>query len=62
MKKFKIKIITVWGLGLGKDVEYKIMKFKSRKEAEEWCRKATESSNNLWWGDGLYYRVVGEVK
>ena len=62
MKKFKIKIITVYGLGLGRDIEYTIKKFESKEEAEKWCKRMTDSSNNLWWGDGLYYRVEEEIK
>ena len=62
MKKFKIKIITVYGLGLGRDIEYIIKEFESKEEAEKWCERMTNSSNNLWWGDGLYYRVEEEIK
>ena len=59
-KKFKIKVVTVYALGLGKDRDYIIKEFKSREEAEEWCRRQTNSANNLWWGDGIYYYVEGK--
>ena len=62
MKKFKIKIIKVYGLGFEGDISYIFKKFKSRREAEKWCERMTNSSNNLWWGDGLYYRVEEEIK
>jgi len=60
MKKFRIKVVTVCAFGLKENTDYIIKEFKSRKEAEEWCRRSTNTANNLWWGDGIYYYVEGE--